>query len=60
MDKKSITFGETELKKRKFHQHKNPIFIYYVEINKILVSNKVSFGKNCFKYFISYKDDKKV
>ena len=29
-------------------------------INKILVSNEVSFGKKGFKYFISYKDAKKI
>ena len=34
--------------------------IYDVDIKKILVSNKVSFVKNGFKYFIGYKDGKKV
>ena len=29
-------------------------------INKILVSNEVSFGKKGFKYFIGYKDAKKI
>ena len=29
-------------------------------INKILVSNEVSFGKKDFKYFIGYKDAKKI
>ena len=29
-------------------------------INKILVSNEVSFGKKGFKYFISYKEAKKI
>ena len=31
-----------------------------ININKIIVSNKVSFGKSGFKYFIAYKDDGKV
>ena len=30
------------------------------DINKTVVSNKFSFGKNVFKYFIGYKDVKKV
>ena len=30
------------------------------DINEIVVSNKVSFGKKCFKYFVGYKDGKKV
>ena len=31
-----------------------------IDINKIVVSNKVSFCKKGFKYFIGYKDAKKV
>ena len=42
-------------KKQKFHQHKIPIFIKNVDINKIVLS-KVFFCKNDFKYFIDYKD----
>ena len=46
--------------KLKFHQHKNPISIYDEDINKILVSSKVSFGKKGFKHFTGYKNGKKV
>ena len=45
-------------KKKKFHQHKRPISIKNIDINKIVVSNKVFFGKKGFKYFIGLKDDK--
>ena len=33
-----------------------------IDINKIVVSNKVYFGKKkkAFKYFIGYKDTKKI
>ena len=31
-----------------------------ININQILVPNKVSFGKKGFKYFIGYKDAKKI
>ena len=31
-----------------------------IDINKIVVPDKDSFGKNDFKYFIGYKDAKKV
>ena len=48
IDKKIIKFGETGTQKQQFHQHKNPILIYDVEINKILVSKKVSFGRKGF------------
>ena len=55
MDKKNtklIKFGDTEIEKHKFHQHKSPILINNIDI-------KVSFGKKGFKYFIGYKDEKK-
>ena len=45
MDKKIITFCDTEIEKLKFDQHKSPILINNIDINKIEVSNKVSFGK---------------
>ena len=51
---KIINFGDTEIKKQKFHQCKKSI--KNIDINKIVVSNKVSFGKKGFKYFIDYKD----
>ena len=51
---KNIKIGETGIKKHKFHQHKNPVSMYNVDINKTLVANKVSFGKMGFKYFIGY------
>ena len=31
-----------------------------MDINKIVVSNKLSFGNQDFKYFIGFKDAKKV
>ena len=34
--------------------------INHVDVDKITISNKVFFGKLGFKYFIGYKDDKKV
>ena len=60
MDKKIIKFDETEIEKYKLHKNKNPILINNIDINKIAVSNKVSFGKNDFKYFIDYKNSKKI
>ena len=60
MKKTIIKFGDIEIQKQKFHQHKRPISIKDVDINKIVVSNKVFFGKKGFKYFIGYKDTKKT
>ena len=57
---KNIKFGDIEIEKQKFHQHKEPISIKNIDINKIAVSNRVSFGKKGFIFFIGYKDAKKV
>ena len=42
------------------HQYKGPISKENIDINKIIVCNKVSFGKKGFQYFIGYKDAKKM
>ena len=49
-----------EIEKYKFHQYKSYITINNIDINKIAVSNKVPFIKKDFKYFIGYKEAKKV
>ena len=59
MEKAIIKFGEIKIRKI-FHQYKRPISMKNIDINKLVVSNKVSFGKNGFKYFIVYKDAKKL
>ena len=45
-----------EIVKYKFLQHKSPASKKYIDINKIVLPNKVSFSKKGFKYFIGYKD----
>ena len=56
---KVIKFGDIKIQKQKSHQCKRPIPIKNIDINKSVVSNKVSCGKKRFKYFIGYKDAKK-
>ena len=34
VDQKIITLNETEIEKHKFHQHKNSVLIYDVNMNK--------------------------
>ena len=43
----NIKFGDTEIVKQIFHQYNRPISIKK-HINKIIVSNKVSFDKKRF------------
>ena len=46
--------------KNTFHQHESPISMNNIDINKIVVSNKITVGKQDFKYLIGYKDVKKI
>ena len=56
MDKKIIKFDDTKTEEYKFHQNKSPISINDLYTNRIVVSNKLKFGKQDFKYIIGYKD----
>ena len=40
-----IAFDDTEIEKYKFHCHKQSILKDDIDINKIIVSKKVSFGE---------------
>ena len=60
MGEEIIMLSDIEIEKQKFHTHKNLISIYEVNIDRILVSNKVLFGKKGFKYFLGYKENEKV
>ena len=60
MEKTIIKFGDIEIRKQRFHQYKRPISAKNIDIKKIVVPNKVSFGKKGFKYFISHKDAKQI
>ena len=44
MGKEILTFGKTEIEKNKFYCHITPIFLGDVDTEKVLVSNKISFG----------------
>ena len=46
-----------KLKKNKFYQNKTPTSLKDVDIKKVLVSNKISFGEKNYRYFIGYLYD---
>ena len=45
---KIITFGNSETKESKFHHHKN-LFFLDVDIDNILISNKIFSGEKNYK-----------
>ena len=60
MNGKIIKFYGTKMEEYNFHQNKSPISISNIDINKIVVSNNVPFGKQDFKYFIFYINSEKI
>ena len=57
--KKEIIFGNTEIEKLKFHNLKYPALVDDEDTDMVLICNKRSCKKS-HKYFIDYKDEKKV
>ena len=52
-----MTFGDIEIEKYKLYSY----FLESVDIDNVLVSNKISFGEEDNKYFIGYLyDDYKI
>ena len=59
MSGKSINFDEKKINKSTFYKKK--INLNDIDVNKILVSKKESYGtKNSLKYFIRYNDDEVI
>ena len=58
MNGKSINFEGKKINKSNFYKNKKLFNIHDLDVNKILVSKKESYGsKNSFKYFIGYDVD---
>ena len=60
MFKEILKFGDIKIEKNTFYRQKTPIFLKDVDIEKVLVSNKIFFGEKNYKYFIGnlYNDHK--
>ena len=46
MDENNTALGYTKIEKSRFHSYKNPIQIDDADIDKIVISNRISFRKN--------------
>ena len=58
MSGKTINFEDKKINKSNFYKNKKLFNIHDLDVNKILVSKKESYGtKNSLKYFIGYNDD---
>ena len=52
MGKEIITFGDIKVEKHKSYHYQSPIFLEDVDIDNVLVSNKIFFGGKNYQYFI--------
>ena len=61
MSEKSINFEDKKITKSNFCKNKKLFNLHDIDVNKILVSKKESYGtKNSVKYFLGYNDDKVI
>ena len=58
MSGKNINFEDKKIKKSDLYKNKKITKIDDIDVNKVFVSKKESYGtKNSFKYFIRYNDN---
>ena len=58
MTNKTINFEDKKINKSNFYKNKKLFNMHDLDVNKILVSEKESYGtKNSLKHFIGYNDD---
>ena len=61
MSGKSINFDDKKINKSTFYKNKKLFNIHDIDVKKIFVSKKESYGtKNSLKYFIGYNDDEVI
>ena len=53
MGKEILTCGDTKIEKNKFYSNKTPIFLKDVDIEKVLVSNKISFSEKNYTLLVT-------
>ena len=56
MSQKTLKFNNIILNKKKFHRSKEPIDLFSVDLDQIVVSYKFKHNNESFKYFIGYRE----
>ena len=56
MSEKTLKFDNIRVNKKEFHKSKQPINLDLVNIDQIVISDKIKRSHDSFKYFVSYKE----
>ena len=57
MDEKTPQFNNIMLNKKKFHRSKEPIDLFSINLDQIVVSDKFKHDSEIFKHFIGYLEN---
>ena len=56
MSKETLKFNNVILNKKEFHKSKEPIDLFTVDLDQIVVSYKFKHNNENFKHFIGYRE----
>ena len=56
MSENSLKFDYSRVNKKEFHKFKQPINLYLINVDQIVVSNKFKYTEDGFKYFTGPKE----
>ena len=56
MSEKALKFENVRVNKKEFHKSKQPIDLNLVNVDQIVISDKIKHSDDGFKYFIGYKE----
>ena len=56
MSEKTLKFNNIRLNKKKFQKSREPIDLFSVNVDQIVVSDKFELNSESFKYFIGYQN----
>ena len=60
MSEKTLKFNNIRVNKKEFHKSKQAIDLNLINVDQIVVSDKLKHRDEGFKYFIGYQEDKIV
>ena len=60
MNEKTLKFNDITLNKKEFHRSKEPIDLFSVNVDQIVVSDKFKHNNRVFMHFIGYQKDEIV